>query len=120
MQIISGSNPGPLDHHGCPFRHFSAEKLRSRLQSFLPNRDAEAKKALDDITALVASGHFQVACTRYFEMAIGKERFDTVEHPNEFFEQAYRFTHEETADLRKGEAKDSAIGARWRTAGRAR
>jgi len=35
MRIIMNNPPGPGDHHGCPFRHFSPENLRAKLKCVL-------------------------------------------------------------------------------------
>src|SRR5690349_14004006 len=76
MKVITGNSPGPNDHHGCPFRHFAPEVLRQRLRSMLPSSmlvlGHEALEQLDkglaEVLELVKGTHYQVACTRYFEI----------------------------------------------------
>ena len=66
MKMIS-SLPGPGESHGCPFRYFSNEKLSELMGEMgldLPETHAVVTKAKD--------GHYQIACTRLFEMTRGK------------------------------------------------
>ncbi|KAF9163458.1 hypothetical protein DFQ26_002507, partial [Actinomortierella ambigua] len=116
--IIMGSTPGPGDHHGCPFRHWPAAKLRDSLSARgLDDFDKE------DVMQFVQGHHYQLACTRYFEvtramkMGIltetlpgglvegGKSRVasqETIEHPNQFFEQSYLLFRKPSKTQAKG------------------
>ncbi|KAJ2443903.1 DNA primase subunit pri2 [Coemansia sp. RSA 2337] len=68
-RVIMSNPPGPGDHHGCPFRHFSAERLRAALhKDSLP--DAEVREVAD----LAQAGHYQVACTRHLELRLHHRR----------------------------------------------
>ncbi|KAJ2558587.1 DNA primase subunit pri2 [Coemansia sp. RSA 1933] len=64
-RIITTNPPGPGDHHGCPFRHFSSDRLRAALHQDRLT-DAEVREVAD----LASAGHFQVACTRHLEAKI--------------------------------------------------
>lgn len=75
--------PSTGDHHGCPFRHFSNGNLESRLHN-----EGLGPADVRDIMQLVKDKHYQVACTRYFEVTHQKENVDTIEHPNQYFEQS--------------------------------
>jgi len=93
MRIIMNNPPGPGDHHGCPFRHFSPENLRAKLKCVLcvlippvlpPPLTSEqlprltvphARRALNvtdshvaEILDLVKNMHYQIACTRLYEV----------------------------------------------------
>ncbi|KAF8978047.1 hypothetical protein BGZ46_006871, partial [Entomortierella lignicola] len=105
--IIQSNAPGPGDHHGCPFRHFSAPNLRATLAGHnVDDFDTE------DILTLVRGKHYQIACTRYYEvtrarmMGISTDMLkggalnghgnsgmvasqEIIEHPNQFFEQSF-------------------------------
>ncbi|KAF9992714.1 hypothetical protein BGZ79_002738 [Entomortierella chlamydospora] len=104
--IIQNNAPGPGDHHGCPFRHFSAPNLRATLAGHnVDDFDTE------DIMTLVAGKHYQIACTRYYEVTRAKmlnistdnlkggtlnaqgnsmvASQEIIEHPNQFFEQSF-------------------------------
>ncbi|KAF8936249.1 hypothetical protein BGZ58_004419 [Dissophora ornata] len=106
--IIQNNAPGPGDHHGCPFRHFSAPNLRATMTSHqVDDFDTE------DIIGLVQGKHYQLACTRYYEVTrakmldISTENLkggvinsgqgnsgmvasqESIEHPNQFFEQSF-------------------------------
>jgi DNA primase large subunit len=91
MRIISNDEPTSLDNHGCPFRHFSTQSLTAMLErSYRITSPAEQA----EIAKLVNGKHFQVACTRVFELthrAMGAKSGDgldggeTVDHPNRYY-----------------------------------
>ena len=77
-RIITSNPPGHGDNHGCPFRHFSADNLQNFLHHLgIVDGDKMAEKsgAMKEVLDLAKSGHYQIACTRYFEMktpSVGK------------------------------------------------
>ncbi|RKP08353.1 eukaryotic and archaeal DNA primase, large subunit-domain-containing protein, partial [Thamnocephalis sphaerospora] len=98
-RIITSNGPSTGDHHGCPFRHFSADNLRRELQAVGAN-EGDVREILE----LVAGGHYQIACTKLFEQtqlararqkgtAVSGVTVDTITHPNHYFEQAYKLAH---------------------------
>ncbi|KAI9501632.1 eukaryotic and archaeal DNA primase, large subunit-domain-containing protein [Coemansia spiralis] len=92
-RIIMSNPPGPGDHHGCPFRHFSTDRLRAAL-----HRDRLTDAEVREIAELAGAGHYQVACTRHLEVkmqhrkAQQQQTSDTETHissiasPNQFFD----------------------------------
>lgn len=117
--------PGPGDHHGCPFRHFSAPNLRAQLAAH--NVD---EFDTDDIIHKVQQRHYQIACTRYYEVTrakmvgISPENIkgglsdsatgsmiasqEVIEHPNQFFEQSYLLMKSKNAESEGGAAAAGA------------
>ena len=97
MTIISGNPPSTGDHHGCPFRHFSQGNLESKLYS-----ERLGAVQVNEIMNLVRDRHYQVACTRYFEVTHSqygeKSKIDTVEHPNQYYEASRRLAKESQDD----------------------
>ncbi|KAJ1556433.1 hypothetical protein HK405_007585 [Cladochytrium tenue] len=104
QRIITTNPPGPGDHHGCPFRHGSQDSVRS-----LCSRMGVSDAQLGEVGVLMKDGHYQIACTRVFEIArlpsIRKARapgntlaapvepaVDVIEHPNQWFDLSYRTT----------------------------
>ncbi|KAI8069021.1 eukaryotic and archaeal DNA primase, large subunit-domain-containing protein [Gilbertella persicaria] len=84
MKIISGNPPSTGDNHGCPFRHFSAVNLENRLR-----RDKISQPQIDEIMELVRQRHYQVACTRHFEVTHpNTKQVETIEHPNQYYEMS--------------------------------
>ncbi|KAI9105623.1 eukaryotic and archaeal DNA primase, large subunit-domain-containing protein [Phlyctochytrium arcticum] len=69
IRIITSNQPGPGEHHGCPFRHFSQDNLRA-----LMHRYGVAESGMVDITRMAKEGHYQVACTRLFEATRGTHK----------------------------------------------
>ncbi|RCH81500.1 hypothetical protein CU098_004655 [Rhizopus stolonifer] len=83
LKIITGTAPGTGEHHGCPFRHSSDRGLEAQLY-----RDNIAKPYVDEILGLAQNKHYQLACTRHFEVTHpeNKEKIDPIEHPNQYYE----------------------------------
>ncbi|KND01027.1 DNA primase subunit PRI2 [Spizellomyces punctatus DAOM BR117] len=102
MKIITSNQPGPGDHHGCPFKHFSSDNLRT-----LMHRYGVAESGITDIARLAREGHYQVACTKLFEVTRGQAHrqaraaageegggiIETIEHPNQWFDMSYKGAH---------------------------
>ncbi|KAJ3290495.1 DNA primase large subunit [Borealophlyctis nickersoniae] len=103
VKIITSNQPGAGDHHGCPFRHFSPDNLREML-----HRYGVGEAGITDVMRMAKGGHYQVACTRLFEMTRGEAHrqanaaagaaggggggdvVDTIEHPNQYFDMSFR------------------------------
>ncbi|XP_039279195.1 DNA primase large subunit [Nilaparvata lugens] len=83
MKIITESL-GTQDQHGCPYKHWDANKLKaSLLQQNIQQIDVQ------EIVDLAKEGHYQLACTRHFEAKHNGAAPDGgVNHPNQYFEQS--------------------------------
>jgi DNA primase large subunit len=101
MRIITTNRPGPGEHHGCPFRHFSEGNLRQELLRFgVPEDD------IPQIIQLAAGNHCQAACSKVFKSKELEPRQlqgqdigdieELIETPNQYFNQAYRLAHGNT------------------------
>jgi DNA primase large subunit len=66
VKIITTNPPSHGDSHGCPFKHFGKENLQSMLQSHGLN-----DQGTREVMELVKGGHYQVACTKYYEITRG-------------------------------------------------
>ncbi|CAG8479863.1 2857_t:CDS:10 [Scutellospora calospora] len=97
MSIIMNKQPGPGDQHGCPFKHFSEDNLKAFLVQTGLRKDEYLKEILD----LVRGRHYQIACTKYFEITKcledsnikdggEKHLIETITHPNNYFEQSLK------------------------------
>ncbi|KAF9927830.1 hypothetical protein FBU30_002833 [Linnemannia zychae] len=125
--IIMNNAPGSGDHHGCPFRHFSIPNLRAQLAAHhVDEFDTE------DIIHKVQQRHYQIACTRYYEVTrakmigIAPENIkggmsdsnnggliasqEAIEHPNQFFEQSYLLLKEKNAERFETSSKTTTGG----------
>ncbi|KAJ8917100.1 hypothetical protein NQ315_012590 [Exocentrus adspersus] len=83
---ILNSCPGPGQHHGCPFKHWSSDKLLQRCQE-----DGFDVQELNELRQLVVKGKYTEACMEYFAVThkmLVKEKF---KGPNEYFEASYEF-----------------------------
>ncbi|XP_044174076.1 DNA primase large subunit-like [Acropora millepora] len=90
MKIIMTNPPGPGDHHGCPFRHTDADLLRQRLAAY-----RVPKKGVDEIMEFVKESHYQLACTRYFELTHGLTASSAINHPNQYFDESLQSQKDE-------------------------
>uniref|UniRef100_A0A8D8PA49 DNA primase large subunit n=1 Tax=Culex pipiens TaxID=7175 RepID=A0A8D8PA49_CULPI len=80
MKIIM-SSVGPTDTHGCPFKIWDPSVLQTKLGSYgLGAAHAE------EIAGFVSKGHYQVACSKYFEVSHGLPLEEGINHPNQYFE----------------------------------
>ncbi len=91
-KIITGSAPSTGDHHGCPFKHHRRETLRSSLQNYAsPNGTRLTKEHIDSIAELVTGGHYQLACTKLFELTRKTNGpIETVSWPSKFYEMSIK------------------------------
>ncbi|EGD72835.1 DNA primase large subunit [Salpingoeca rosetta] len=84
MKIIMGSAPSTGDAHGCPFKHYNEQNLKTKLMAYkVPTA------TIHEIVQLVRGSHFQLACARYFEVTHEQPSGTaTVTHPNQYFEES--------------------------------
>lgn len=63
-------------------RHFSLPNLETRL-----HQDSISRTDADQILELVRNKHYQLACTRHFEVTHPQstERMDAIVHPNQYY-----------------------------------
>lgn len=105
VKIITQNAPGSGDHHGCPFKHYSPDSLRDTLVNY-----GAQESNVSDIIKIAREGHFQVACTRFFEITRKNGGFgdsnisdhglamDVIEHPNAWFDMSLKSVKSESAD----------------------
>lgn len=94
VKIITSNEPFSGDHHGCPFKHFNEDNLRSLLLSKNVN-----ERTIQDIFELVRHQHFQIACTRYFEVSHkADEQMDIIAHPNDYFDRSLKILKNNKGD----------------------
>lgn len=87
MKIITTNQPGPGDFHGCPFKHSDLDMLKRRLQNYKIPTDSTS-----EILELVKKQHFQIACSRYFEVTHKLPNGVTmINHPNQYFDESKKF-----------------------------
>eukprot|EP01068_Selenidium_serpulae_P009870 Selendium_serpulae@DN5339_c0_g1_i4.p1 len=88
-RIISGfmPNPGPGDHHGCPFRVFDSQPLYKFLTSF-----GVGSSELRSCVNLAKENHHQLACVEYYKATHHGSQGDAVgNHPNTYFNESCKF-----------------------------
>eukprot|EP00111_Clytia_hemisphaerica_P000380 TCONS_00001051-protein len=87
MKIITTNQPGPGDFHGCPFKHSDNDILKRRLQNYkIPN------DSIKEILDLAKQQHYQIACSRYFEVTHKLPNGVTmINHPNQYFDESKKF-----------------------------
>ncbi|KAJ1339277.1 hypothetical protein BSLG_006411 [Batrachochytrium salamandrivorans] len=98
VKIITSSAPSAGDSHGCPFKHFSQDHLATMM-----GRMHVADAGATEVLSIAHNGHYQIACTRLFELTRGKVHaaanasvkaggvdmgtlIEPIEHPNQWFD----------------------------------
>jgi len=84
MKIIMGPAPGQSEHHGCPFKTFGPDRLKSFVAA-TGVKDPTAVSAIVDKAS--RQQNYQIACMMYFEGKHGKAP-EPVNHPNGYFEDS--------------------------------
>ncbi|PIA51062.1 hypothetical protein AQUCO_01100113v1 [Aquilegia coerulea] len=79
-QKIISSTPGVGDHHGCPYRHFSEDNLRTAL-----GKMGVGGHPMEKVMEKVRDRHYQLACTLTFEAVYGTSCDAGINHPNQYF-----------------------------------
>lgn len=95
MKIIM-STPGVGDHHGCPYRHFSEENLRTALSSL-----RLSSQSVDEAVEKAKNNHYQLACGVAFEGLRGSECESGITHPNHYFQQSEKLIQAKNEDGKK-------------------
>lgn len=98
MKIIA-SVGGTDDVHGCPFKLFQPVDLKPKLISYgLSTFHAE------EVVEYVRKGHYQIACSKYFQITHETKEMAPINHPNHFFEAS-----QEVMGNRQNKVKQGAI-----------
>nr|CAH7752526.1 unnamed protein product [Callosobruchus chinensis] len=74
VKIITDSI-GPGEHHGCPFKHWDATVVKQKLVEH-----GVGAEGVSSVMDLVTNGHYQIACTKYFEYVHGQAPSATISH----------------------------------------
>lgn len=94
-RIITTAAPGPLEHHGCPFRHASADSLTTMLVAHVgPTGGRLEGGQVQEIVELARGNHCQSACTRLFEYTRHQQagQLEIFSYPSKYFEASLRLT----------------------------
>lgn len=86
---IINSGPSTIDDHGCPFKHFSAEKLVEQLIAY-GRTPSEVKGVMQE----VKRGNWGLACRRYYRFSHPTQDISDViiNHPNEYYSASIKGT----------------------------
>ncbi|XP_059059366.1 DNA primase large subunit [Achroia grisella] len=91
LKIINNT-VGPQDCHGCPYKHCDVGSLKNKLQGYGFN-----SQTIQNIVDTTKRGHFQVACSKYFDAVHNIDLGIGINHPNQYYEESQK--------LLKGEFK---------------
>ncbi|KAI0302106.1 eukaryotic and archaeal DNA primase, large subunit-domain-containing protein [Russula brevipes] len=92
QQILMNDQPSASDSHGCPYRHFSPDNLRTALLSTYASQGL-TETDLPEIMNTVRAEAYHVACTRVYEITHAAQKVrkgdgigsgETVTHPNQY------------------------------------
>lgn len=91
-KIITTNAPYSGDHHGCPFKHFGMDSLSSFLSQLkMPGPTSStllSPSGVREIVDLASSHHYQIACTRLFELSrkCTTKSLEPISYPHQFYE----------------------------------
>ena len=118
QKILTDHPPGGGEAHGCPYRHFSPENLRSLLEA----TGVTDREVLKGVKEDVDKNRYHIACNRVFEWANkvplkrAKEEYgwgpaetDTIVHPNTYFKRSYLLANLGKIDVREGEGQTEDV-----------
>ncbi|CAK1549698.1 unnamed protein product [Leptosia nina] len=100
LKIISNT-VGPGDCHGCPFKHSDANVLKNKMKGY-----GFELQAINDVVDLAKRGHYQIACSKYFDVVHNSSMGLGINHPNQYFEESQKLKGEVKIEP-KTEAKQS-------------
>ncbi|KAK6644489.1 hypothetical protein RUM43_000756 [Polyplax serrata] len=101
LKIIS-TNVGPGENHGCPFKHYDTNSLKKMLLSC-----KVSPADVSSITDYATRGHYQLACTKYFEVTHKVSSANGINHPNQYFEDSQNLLKDtQSKDKKNPEASD--------------
>ncbi|KAG5891413.1 hypothetical protein JTB14_031479 [Gonioctena quinquepunctata] len=86
IKIIT-SNIGPGESHGCPFKHWDPSVLKQKLVE-----NALSSEGVNSVMETATSGHYQIACSKYFECVHGHAPSVAINHPNQYFMESVGMT----------------------------
>lgn len=82
MKIIS-QTVGAQETHGCPFKTLDTNSLKVRLTSY-----GFSSVHAQEVISYASKGHYQIACSKYFEIMHETTLEEGITHPNQFFEKS--------------------------------
>eukprot|EP01017_Pseudomicrothorax_dubius_P009392 TRINITY_DN1317_c0_g1_i5.p1 TRINITY_DN1317_c0_g1~~TRINITY_DN1317_c0_g1_i5.p1 ORF type:complete len:440 (-),score=69.20 TRINITY_DN1317_c0_g1_i5:1-1320(-) len=85
-KILNNDPRSHDEHHGCPFKVYGGDNLKKALGKYpLPVDDIE------DIMKKRDGKHYQLACSTMFQVLHPNGPDFTVEHPNKYFNESYKY-----------------------------
>ncbi|CAG9567417.1 unnamed protein product [Danaus chrysippus] len=103
LKIIN-TNVGPGECHGCPFRHSDLNVLKNKLKGY-----GLEGQAANDIVDMTKKGHYQIACSKYFDAIHNTDLGIGINHPNQYFEESQKLMKGDVKMEPKKETKSSNI-----------
>lgn len=85
LKIIALPNPNPQQCHGCPFKIYETQTLKTKLAGY-----GIGTAHVQEVLNYSSKGHFQLACARYFEVTHDTHLEEGINHPNRYFEMSQK------------------------------
>lgn len=99
---IISTVPGVGQVHGCPYRLFHEESLRSALTKL-----AVQPSKIEESVAKAKGGHYQLACAAVWEGKMGCSCDTGINHPNQYYEESRKVLASQKRD-EDAEMKDAS------------
>lgn len=85
LKVIALANPNPQQCHGCPFKIYETQTLKTKLVGY-----GVGSTHVQEVLNYSSKGHFQLACARYFEVTHDTHLEEGINHPNRYFEMSQK------------------------------
>lgn len=85
LKVIALPNPNPQQCHGCPFKIYETQTLKTKLSGY-----GVGAAHVQEVLNYSSKGHFQLACARYFEVTHDTHLEEGINHPNRYFEMSQK------------------------------
>ncbi|ODV95490.1 hypothetical protein PACTADRAFT_50205 [Pachysolen tannophilus NRRL Y-2460] len=91
--IMNQPKPHSSEYHGCFYKENSIDDIFAKLKMM-----QMTDEQINQITDSVREGKYQIACTMVLESKCGGKTMPIVTHPNFYFEEAYKYSKDVSAN----------------------
>lgn len=99
---IINDNPGPADKHGCPFKHFDENNLKTMM-----SKNGLKEEEVDYIMSFRKEKEFKLGCSHYFRYLKGELPSEPIKNPIHYYYESRRIAVRKLKELENPEAFES-------------
>ncbi|KAJ6637013.1 DNA primase large subunit [Pseudolycoriella hygida] len=102
LKVIALPSPNPQQCHGCPYKIFETQTLKTKLGGY-----GIGPAHVQEILNYSNKGHYQLACARYFEVTHDTHLEEGINHPNRYFEMSQKVMEKRAPTAATGPVRKS-------------